>query len=333
MKNLFTLSTSSLNFNSKKHLFVFTIIIVLFSSGNVLGQQWLFFQEDITASWVEIGDLDVAGSQITVEALISARQQFNHNIVSKHTNPADVNYLLRAASFEITTTGGFVLLVNPIILCSDSVYHVVGSYDGDSVRYFVNGTQVISAHLTGDMILNDLITAIGNRSLSPTEQFYGYIDEVRIWNIVRSQEDIINNMYNLPDPEQQTGLLAYYKFEGDFANIQGNSSWNGVAVGEDVTLTENPYFNGLVSSNFCDPAGYNEFSLNSDIIFFPNPSSNKITFPKEIERVIIYNQLGVAILDERLTGNTISVAKFDKGIYIVEMIISNTKARKKLIIN
>ena len=52
-----------------------------------------------------------------------------------------------------------------------------------------------------------------------TRQLNGEICEVRIWNVIRSQEEIYKNMYDV-DP-QTTGLKAYWKFnegKGDIAN-------------------------------------------------------------------------------------------------------------------
>jgi hypothetical protein len=334
MKNLSFFSIDCLIHNAKNFGIVFTLFF-LFSNGAV-SQQWLFFPEDISQNWVDIGDLDVEGNQITVEALISTTQPQQadaYNILSKHRFFSDANYLLRAGSFQITTSNGFVSLENPVILCADSVYHVAGTYDGDSVKYFVNGNQVASAHWTGDLILNDYTASIGNRSLDPTEQFHGYIDEVRIWNVARSGDEIANNMYQLPDPQQQTGLLAYYQFEGNFDNIQGNTLWNGTAVGTDFYLSENMYFEGSVSTHFCTPSGFGEAALVSDLDFFPNPSANTINFSKDVERVRIYNQFGVLVIDKELINNTLSVAHLAKGVYVVAVVSGeNNIIWKKLLI-
>ncbi|HEX2536305.1 MAG TPA: hypothetical protein VHK69_21335, partial [Chitinophagaceae bacterium] len=59
-------------------------------------------------SFVQIGDLDVSGNQLTVEAWInrtapySGGQLYAGDIVSKHTGPFDANYLLRPNTAEIT---------------------------------------------------------------------------------------------------------------------------------------------------------------------------------------------------------------------------------------
>ena len=66
-------------------------------------------------STVNIGDLDVAGDQITVEAMFNRTspyqpgglQNSEGDVVSKHNSPADVNYLLRPNHASITTSDGF----------------------------------------------------------------------------------------------------------------------------------------------------------------------------------------------------------------------------------
>jgi len=59
-----------------------------------------------------------------------------------------------------------------------------------------------------------------------TRQLNGEICEVRIWNVIRSQEEIYRNMYDV-DP-QTTGLKAYWKFnEGKGNNIAKDLTGNG----------------------------------------------------------------------------------------------------------
>jgi gliding motility-associated-like protein len=185
-------------------------------------------------NYVRVGDLDVAGDQLTVEALIHYTGA-SVNIVSKHTNPGNVNYLLRIGSFEITTTSGFAnfggVAAAGVTLNPGNTYHVAATYNGQFLRYYVNGCLTGEMAWTGNMILNDFQTAIGNQSSSETEQFNGFIDEVRIWNVARTQAQIGANMLNLPNPAGETGLMGYWKFDNNLTNTQGNPAFNGVAVG------------------------------------------------------------------------------------------------------
>jgi gliding motility-associated-like protein len=189
---------------------------------------------DAPVKWVNVGDLDVAGDQLTVEALIHYTG-VSVNIVSKHTNPADVNYLLRIGSFEITTTAGFAnfggVAAAGVTLVPNTTYHVAATYNGQFLRYYVNGCLTGEMPWTGNMVQNNLNTAIGQQSSCQCEQYIGYIDEVRIWNVARTQAQIAANMFDLPAPGAQVGLLAYYKFDGNYTNLQGNAAFNGTPVG------------------------------------------------------------------------------------------------------
>src|SRR5690242_5786947 len=69
----------------------------------------------ITASksGIQLGDLDISGNKITVEASFnriapySGSQLYAGDLVSKHAGPSNANYLLRPNSAEITTTNGY----------------------------------------------------------------------------------------------------------------------------------------------------------------------------------------------------------------------------------
>lgn len=207
---------------------ILVFMLALFVGTEHLAAQSLFIPGG--ANYVEVGDLDVSGDKITVEAIVTMTGA-GVNIVSKHTNPSNVNYLMRPGSVEITTTNGYVNAVSGFTLNIGECYHLAFTYDGASLNYYVNGCLAQSTPHTGTLAQNNLITAIGNRSDCQCETWLGYIDEVRIWNVARTQAEIQANMMDLPTPTTQTGLLAYYKFDGNYTNLQGNPAWNGVPIG------------------------------------------------------------------------------------------------------
>ncbi|MEO6539347.1 MAG: PKD domain-containing protein, partial [Ferruginibacter sp.] len=72
------------------------------------------------------------------------------------------------------------------------------------------------------------------------ENFVGYINEVRIWNVARTQGQIQTYMNSsLPNPTTQTGLLAYYAFD-NLLNKQGNAIWNATLGGGATINNTNP---------------------------------------------------------------------------------------------
>lgn len=209
---------------------LFFLFLVLTGSFSIFSQT---LRLTTSPQYVRLGDFDIPGNQITIEALIK-KTAAGGNILSKHTDPSNVNYLMRVGTFEITTNTGFSLMVNPYAgsMQNNVWYHVAGTYDGAYIRYYVNGCLIVQEPRTGNMIQNNLIAAIGNISTNPNgEQFYGEIDELRIWNVARTAAELEANMFDLPNPTTQAGLLAYYKFDNNLVNSQGNTVLNGTWVG------------------------------------------------------------------------------------------------------
>jgi len=62
-----------------------------------------------------LGQLNVTGDQITVEATINRTTPYSGgplyagDVVSKHDSPSDANYLLRPNDAEITTSNGYFI--------------------------------------------------------------------------------------------------------------------------------------------------------------------------------------------------------------------------------
>ena len=80
-------------------------------------------------------------------------------------------------------------------------YHIAFTSDGStSSKLYINGSEVADA--SSGKILNTggvtngkpLLIGAGSRSLSTRGTFGGMIDEVRIWNVQRSEGDIKDNL-------------------------------------------------------------------------------------------------------------------------------------------
>ena len=190
-------------------------------------------------SYISIGDLDIPGNKLTVEALInrttpySGGRLYAGDIVSKHDGPSDANYLLRPNSAEITTSNGYFITPPICEIELNKIYHVAMVYDGSTLKFYRNGYLMSQVAATGNLYQNNWQTRIGfYENQAYNENFIGYINEVKIWNVARTQNEIRNSMMNIPfpSPSLQNGLLAYYSFN-DLVNKQGNNNWNGTLGG------------------------------------------------------------------------------------------------------
>jgi gliding motility-associated-like protein len=220
-------------------------------------------------SFVAVGDLDVPGNQITVEAEINLTQPYSggpslgSDIVAKYANPTDVNYLLRAQNAQITTNNGFFQTPDVCRLQINKTYHIAMVYDGVTLKFYRNGFLMSQVPASGNLVQNNWITQIGFYQYAfYNTNFIGYINEVRIWNVARSQAQIQAYMtISLPSPRSQLGLVAYYTFD-DLTNKQGNPTWDGTLSGAATINNNNPQC-PFVTDNDCCPPIQGTFTGNS----------------------------------------------------------------------
>lgn len=217
---------------------------------------WLYLS--MGPAYVSLGDLDVSGDKITVEAVINRTTAYSGgtlyagDIVSKHAGPSDANYLLRPNTAEITTTSGYYRTADICEIDLNKTYHVAMVYDGNTLKFYRNGFLMSQVNASGNLFQNNYDARIGLFNANdPAENFIGYINEVRIWNVARTQAEINTYMNtSLPSPATQTGLLAYYTFD-NLQNKQGNTAWDGALSGAGFINRTNPACASFVADNCC----------------------------------------------------------------------------------
>lgn len=109
------------------------------------------------------------------------------------------NYYLEATSSKnVPAGGGTVGTQNAVAygivtLPQNSWSHVALTYDGATLRLYVNGVQVSSQARTGNIVTSTNPLQIGGDSLF-TQFFKGIIDEVRIYNVALAAAQIQSDM-------------------------------------------------------------------------------------------------------------------------------------------
>lgn len=107
-------------------------------------------------------------------------------------------------------------------LTNNTWYHLAGTFDGRYIQLYVNGVLVgtddLGSTKTVSYIANNFLIgadAGGVGQVPDGMYFNGQIDEVRIWNVARTQAQVqasMNAELNSSDAVQTTGLVAYYTF-------------------------------------------------------------------------------------------------------------------------
>jgi hypothetical protein len=116
-----------------------------------------------------------------------------------------------------TASGGSLTL--------DEWAHLAGTYDGSTVRVFVNG-QPVGTEVKPDMagvFLEDFKACVWPNGGS---FFSGAVDELRIWDHVRTDEEIADD-HARSLTGNEPGLLAYYRFDEPDVQTVVDGSPNG----------------------------------------------------------------------------------------------------------
>lgn len=138
------------------------------------------------------------------------------------------------------------------VLTLNTWQHVAATYDGTIIKLYVNGTQVAQQAFAGVITNADEYLCIGTIN-NPADMRYmtGNIDEVRIWNTVRSDGELFDSMLQC---EVTDNLVAYYRMtdgsgttltdnsgHGHTGTLVGNPVWSSITYSvAPVVSTENP---------------------------------------------------------------------------------------------
>jgi gliding motility-associated-like protein len=233
------------------------LAILLFVSEIAFGQlpcnNWLATPS--LGSTATLGDIDITGNQLTIEANYNRNQPlFNGlypgHLISKHTDATNNNYSLFPNGCALTTTNGYVQTFENCVIQVNKNYHVAMVYDGTTLKFYRNGFLQSAKPCSGNLIINNLPTTIAQTSGGNVDitQFLGNVNEVRIWKKARTQAEIQTYMNDtLPNPTSQNGLVAYYTFNS-LKNKQGSATFDGILQGGATINETNTNCNFVVDS-------------------------------------------------------------------------------------
>lgn len=194
-------------------------------------------------------DLDLSGGSFTIEAWVRPdrlpAESYDYQwIINKSSSNIDLDYLLGVnddGHFRFLARGTMNDLIGPRVE-PGTLYHVVGVLDVKHQTIMLYVDDVIAAQqlLRGVATSTPAPLSIGSRSTS--EFFNGVIDEVRIWNVARTQQQISEWSHGLLKGNEP-GLVAYWRFDEKSGamspDITGHG--HGASLNEHVKRIPSPF--------------------------------------------------------------------------------------------
>jgi hypothetical protein len=282
-------------------LFLFHLLSII-SYSQVTCNNWLYIGGNRSCVRISSG-IEISGSKMTVECLFNRTtayqpiSQGGGDLISNHCDPTTVNYLLRPNSAQITTSNGFFAATDNGTILLNRTYHVALVYNDTTLSLYRDGVLIKQVPATGTLKTNyNYSTAIGRtaclESSIPTD-FVGYINEVRLWNVARSQSQIQAAKNSvLPNPTTQPGLIAYYTF----------NSLNNKA--------NNNYFGYLYTDNGSPNANINATNPSTTYSICEVPPTNppnSIPVPSNSYLKVSGTNSGVTVGNLNITGNKLTI--------------------------
>ena len=152
--------------------------------------------------------LDITGSQLTLEAWakIGVFSDYAGIVAKTNSSPPFGGY-----GFFVQSNGSVALYIQLggvwtgsgwASLSSDQWYHIVGVYDGSSMKVYVDGEEEISTAASGSINSISDVLYIGRQGTAgdPSENLDGVIDEVRVSNVARNNSWVNASYQNQFNP-------------------------------------------------------------------------------------------------------------------------------------
>jgi hypothetical protein len=192
-------------------------------------------QFDGSNDYIELGSRSglILGNAFTIEAWIypTLTDSEYHAYIGNQTDPGNTN--TRSPSFYVkeynkihysifNTSNNDCSGTTSSIITHNQWNHVAVIFDGTTLNFYVNGISSYTETACSGFDLKDIpINLIGKID----NYFKGYIDEVRLWNIARTESQIQNNIYSKLEGNE-TGLVGYYRFDSLSGSTAYDSSGN-----------------------------------------------------------------------------------------------------------
>ncbi|MCJ7934230.1 MAG: fibronectin type III domain-containing protein [Chryseobacterium sp.] len=290
-----------------------------------------------STNYLNAGPFDLSGNALTFEGWVkvnSFKTAFPYissvlGIEVGDNNSAmlrfgDGNLANNRLQFILSFGSSQVKLNSASSLNTKTWYHLAATYDGASMKIYINGTLDASVSVTGSFTANGILYLA--RNYDNSRALNGSLDEFRVWKKALTAQEILDNKCNVA--AGSAGLEANWKMD------------EGSGVGA-LDATSNTHFATLV--NMTDTNWKTDVPCTSSLSvkdaesvkesrIYPNPvkRGNDIHFTigdRSASEVSLYDASGKLYKKQKLNqnNNVVNTQDFISGTYIYNIISADNK--------
>lgn len=282
-----------------------------------------------SSKYVDAGLVTLSGANVSLEGWIYARtfksaSPFISSMmgIEDGNNTAmirlgDASVPNNKVQFILNIGGSARKLTSAAALNANTWYHIAGTYDGTTMRLYINGAQDATLAVGGT------VSASGNffigRNSDNGRILDGYVDEVRAWKRTLSATEIAAN--NCSVSPAATSLEGYWNFNDcaglviDQTTHGHDGAAQGMSAADWTTQTPCQQTNGVPG-----------VSLPDEVQLYPNPVAREAGFTlrrhtTEAAMLSLYDIAGALVLEARLDRmeQTINTSNLNAGMYLYKI--------------
>jgi hypothetical protein len=195
------------------------------------------FALTFSSSYVNVPDHDLLDltRTWTLEAWVNpvdATTGVDQDIISKWAGVTTASYILQidaTGKLRLVTNNGVTqsIILSNASLTDNTWQHVAASFNNGTVRLYLNGglDRTVTSVLTPQASTEPV--AFGREGNYSGGTLAGRIDEVRIWNVVRSAAKIAQ-FRSRKVPNNAAGLVGYWRFNQGSGQIARDATGHGL---------------------------------------------------------------------------------------------------------
>jgi hypothetical protein len=265
--------------NTSKYVSIPSSLNASFNTNNITVEGWFN---------LSVADPTLPEPMLVGEAYISDNKVTF--MLSRYSNQ------IRAGFFS----GTWTLATSASSIPANTWTHIAATYDQTSIKIYINGVLDATLNTSTPIPTGNEVWYLGKR-FAGADMISGLMDEVRIWNVARTQVQIQSSM-NTNVPINSTGLRAYYQLDESTGTTASDATGNGFtgtlmngptwqvpstsilggppatflwSPGGQTTNSITPVTSGTYSAVVTNAAGCQSASISSSIVVGVTASSNQ----------------------------------------------------------